>query len=187
MGRLQLSDVFQAEKVKNWKQAAEQYAILYAEMPTKQVTMHYAFFCWYLLWQWDEICFPGEESISPYERLNADTRNGISKSNLFSHLNLATKQLLSDGDIPVTYRLILMHMEKVYPYFFQSTVFSECDREHLVKAIGKTSFEKPGNRAIYQYIQTQDVSQISKEDRCAVSELFPYDCLMKTYFKWLFN
>ena len=186
MGRLQLSDVFQSEQAENWKQAAEQYAILYAEMPTNQVAMHYGFFCWYLLWQWDEICFPGEEAISPYDRPNTDTRNGISRSELFSHLNLAAKQLLSAGDVPATYKVVLAHMEKIYPYFFQNTIFSESDREHLIEAIAKDSFE-PGTRAIYQYVQTQDVSQISKEDREAVRELFPHNSLMETYFTWLFR
>ena len=187
MGRVQLSDAFQSERTGNWKQAAEQYAILYTEMPTKQTAMHYGFFCWYLLWQWDEICFPGEEAISPYERPNADTRNGISQSELLSQLNLTTKQLLSSGDVPVTYQVVLAHMEKIYPYFFQNTVFSESDREHLVEVIGKTSFAEPGARAIYQYVQTQDVSQISKEDRDAARELFPHNSLMGSYFTWLFS
>ena len=183
---LQLSDIFNSEQAENWKLVAEQYAILYAKMPTNQVAMHYGFFCWYLLWQWDEICFPGEESMSPYERSNADTRNGISRLELFFHLNLAVKQLLSAGDVPVTYQVVLAHMEKIYPHFFKNTIFSESDRINLIESIGKTSFD-PGTRAIYQYVKTQDISYMSKADREAARELFPHNSLMETYFKWLFS
>lgn len=187
MKNLKLSDVFQSEQAEDWKRVADQYVSLYAVTPTNRVAMHYAFFCWYLLWQWDEICFPGEEAISPYERPNADTRNGISKSGLFSQLNLTTKQLLTSGDIPVKYLVILAHMKKTYPYFFQDDTFSEDDREHLLEAIGNTSFEEPGTRAIYQYVQTQDVSKLSQEDKAAVHDLFPRNSLMQTYFTWLFS
>lgn len=187
MEELKLSDIFQLEQAEEWKQVADQYAYLYTEMPTNRVAMHYAFFCWYLLWQWDEICFPGEETISLYERPNADTRNGISKLGLLSQLNLTTKQLLTSGDIPVKYLVILAHMKKIYPYFFQDDTFSEADRKHLVEAIGKTSFEELGTRTIYLYVQTQDASHLAQEEKTAVHDLFPNNSLMQAYFTWLFS
>lgn len=187
MENLKLSDVFQSEQAEDWKQAADQYVSLYTVTPTNKVAMHYAFFCWYLLWQWDEICFPGEETISLYERPNADTRNGISKSGLFSQLNLTTKQLLTASDTPVKYLVILAHMEKIYPYFFQKDTFSETDRKQIVEAVGKAPFEELGVRVIYQYVQTQDASHLTKEEKAAVHDLFPSNSLMQTYFTWLFS
>ena len=75
-----LSDIFTLESAEDWKNVFTHYESLYFTTKTNEIAIHFAFFCWYLLWQWDEICFPGEESLSPYERPDADTRNGISKS-----------------------------------------------------------------------------------------------------------
>ena len=89
-----LSEISSLESKKDWKNIAVKYEALYSKAPTKEVAIHFAFFCWYLLWQWDEICFPGEEALTPSERRTSDTRNGISKSKLFSNLDLTTKNLL---------------------------------------------------------------------------------------------
>lgn len=186
MENLKLSDVFRSEQAENWKQAADQYASLYAEMPTNRVAMHYAFFCWYLLWQWDEIVFPGE-AISVYDRMAADCRNGISKSGLFSQLDLTAKQLLAARDTPIKYLVVLAHMEKIYPYFFGKDTFSQADRKQLVEAIGKAPLDELGTRAIYQYVQTQDASHLAQEEKAAVGNLFPTNSLMQTYFTWLFR
>lgn len=187
MEELKLSDIFQLEQSEKWKEAAYQYAYLYAEMPTNQIAMHYAFFCWYLLWQWDEICFPGEEITPLYERINADTRNGISKSCLLSRLDLTTKQLLTINDTPVEYLVMLTLMEKIYPYFFKKETFSEADRCQLIENIGKTSLENLGTKVIYQYVQTQASPTLIEKEKTAVSILFPQNSLIHTYLIWLFN
>ena len=57
---MELSDIFESEHEENWRIVFIQYTELYRQSPSIDVAMHFAFFCWYLLWQWDEISFPGE-------------------------------------------------------------------------------------------------------------------------------
>lgn len=71
---MEFSDIFESEHEENWRIVFVQYTELYRQSPSIDVAMHFAFFCWYLLWQWDEISFPGE-TLSPYEKGTVDTRN----------------------------------------------------------------------------------------------------------------
>ena len=57
---MEISYIFESEHEENWRIVFVQYTELYRQSPSIDVAMHFAFFCWYLLWQWDEISFPGE-------------------------------------------------------------------------------------------------------------------------------
>ena len=134
---MELSDIFESEHEENWRIVFVQYTELYRQSPSIDVAMHFAFFCWYLLWQWDEISFPGE-TLSPYEKGTVDTRNGISKSKLLCDLDVTTKHLLTSPDnTPVKYLIVLCLMKKIYPYFFKEDTFSEAKRQQVLASISQ--------------------------------------------------
>lgn len=119
---MELSNIFESEHEENWRIVFAQYTELYRQSPSIDVAMHFAFFCWYLLWQWDEISFPGE-TLSPYEKGTVDTRNGISKSKLLFDLDVTTKHLLTSPDnTPVKYLIVLCLMKKFIPIFSKRTL-----------------------------------------------------------------
>lgn len=114
---MELSNIFESEHEESWRTAFLQYTELYRQSLSIDVAMHFAFFCWYLLWQWDEISFPGE-MLSPYEKGTVDTRNGISRTDLLFDLDVTTKQLLaSPENTPVKYLIVLSLMKKFIPIF----------------------------------------------------------------------
>ena len=182
-----LQEIFALESAEDWKNTSEHYESLYSSVHTNEVAIHFAFFCWYLLWQWDEICFPGEESMSIYERPNAETRNGISKS-LFSNLDLTTSQLLTSWEsVPPKYLVVLALMKKIYPYFFRESTFSETLEQNLLNFISHNFFNELGVRTIYNYIQTQDSEHLTANEKMAINSLFPKGSLIQSYFTWLFS
>lgn len=183
-----LQEIFALESAEDWKNTSEHYESLYSSVHTNEVAIHFAFFCWYLLWQWDEICFPGEESMSIYERPNAETRNGISKSQLFSNLDLTTSQLLTSWkSVPPKYLVVLALMKKIYPCFFRESTFSETLEQNLLSFISHNFFNELGVRIIYNYIQTQDSEHLTANEKIAINSLFPKGSLIQSYFTWLFS
>ena len=181
-----LSEVYISEQNEDWKKAISQYEALYREEPSGDIAIHFAFLCWYLLWQWDQISFPGE-TISPYERMSAEVRNGISQSSLASHLDAAAKQLLSCTRTPVQYLIVLVHMKKIYPYFFRDETFSELAAQQLLNSIREEAADDPGVNAIRTYLQDDSMAKITPEEKEAACGLFPNGSLMQTYFTWLFH
>lgn len=182
-----LSEIFDSEYKNCWEKAASQYDSLYDESPSSEVAAHFAFFCWYLLWQWDEISFPGE-TLSPYEKFRVDTRNGISKEKLFSNLDSTTKYLLNMKDETATkYLIVLCHMKKIYPYFFDDTIFSDTEMQQLINFVKGKKLGDLGTTVLYDYLQTQNAGHITSEEKVAVNNLFPRHSLMQSYFNWLFN
>lgn len=183
-----LSDIFTLESAEDWKNVFTHYESLYFTTKTNEIAIHFAFFCWYLLWQWDEICFPGEESLSPYERPDADTRNGISKSKLENNLDSSTEYLLTSWEsTPKKYLIVLSHMKKIYPYFFREETFPEILAQQLLDFIAKKPFDELGVKIIYNYIQTQDSTHLTTNERTAICNLFPSNSLIQSYFTWLFS
>ena len=184
---MELSNIFESEHEGNWKTAFQQYTELYRQSPSIDVAMHFAFFCWYLLWQWDEISFPGE-TLSPYEKGTVDTRNGISRTELLFDLDVTTKQLLaSPENTPVNYLIVLSLMKKIYPYFFKEESFSEVKREQLLAFISQKPLADLGTKAIYDYLQTQNTVTTPPAEKIAVRTIFPPNSLIQSYFTWLFN
>lgn len=183
---MDLAKIFVSEREKHWKTAFAQYRELYRQSPSAEVAIHFAFFCWYLLWQWDEISFPGE-TLSCYERGSADTRGGIARSGLLFHLDLTAGQLLASPEsIPAKYLLVLSLMKKIYPYFFKEETFSEDRRQQLVAFLRQKPLGDPGTQAIYDYLQTQSTAGILPAGKAAAPTLFPPDSLLRSYFTWLF-
>ena len=140
MGK-QLSEIYKAEnelyeaekeQEQDWPKVFARYKELYQQFPVQKVAIHFAFFCWYLLWQWDEIVFPGEQ-LSSYDRATLDIRNGMSKSELFSSLNRMARRLLSPVDeTEDKYLAILIHMRNIYSYFFESNILSDAFAEQIL-------------------------------------------------------
>lgn len=184
---MELNEIFEYEQKENWEVVFAQYKKIYQEKPSLDVAMHFAFFCWYMLWQWDEITFPGE-TLSPYEKDTVDIRNGISKSGLFSDLDRTTKYLLTSlENTPLKYLIVISLMKKIYPYFFKEDTFSEVKRQQLLYYISKKSLDDLGIKAIYDYLQTQSTNNIAPAAKIAINNLFPKNSLMQSYFNWLFS
>ena len=183
-----LSEIFSLESAEDWRAVSEGYESLFLSAKTKEAAIHFAFFCWYLLWQWDEICFPGEESLSMYERPNAEIRNGISKTKLFLNLDSATEFLLDPREqTPKKYLVVLCHMKNVYPYFFRDETFPDMLLPRLLDLIAEGSFCEPGVQVIYNYIMTRDSTHLTADEKTAIDGLFPKDSLIQSYFTWLFS
>ena len=184
---MELSTIFEYEHKEDWETVSTLYVELYQQNPSQDVAMHFAFFCWYLLWQWDEISFLGE-TLSPYEKATVDTRNGISKTELLSNLDLTTQYLLTSlENTPQKYLVLLSLMKKIYPYFFKEETFSEVDRKKLFVFISQRTQDDLGTKVIYNYLQTQSTNNISPSEKVAVTNLFPKYSLIQSYFSWLFN
>lgn len=184
---MELSRIFESEREENWRIAFAQYTELYRQTPSLDAAMHFAFFCWYLLWQWDEISFPGER-LSPYEKGTVDTRSGISRSGLLLNLDATTKHLLAPLEtLPARYLVVLALMKKNYPYFFKEETFSEAKRQQLSALIRQKTLEDPGTQAIWNYLQTQSTAGILPSERTAVRSVFPSNSLLQSYFTWLFD
>lgn len=181
-----LSNIFIFEQREDWKEVSLQYTKLYQEKPTQAVAMHFAFFCWYLLWQWDEISFPGEK-ISPYERMTVDSRNGISKKDLLANLDATTQQLLSSDKIPDKYLMVLVHMKMLYPYFFKDETLSEETAKKLLVSISDRSLSDLGVKVLSNYLRNQSNTAITDAEKEAVNSLFTKGSLMQKYFTWLFS
>lgn len=181
-----LSEIFALESMEDWKSVYMKYETLYSATPTEEVALHYAFFCWYLLWQWDEICFPGEEPLSSAERRNADTRNGISKSDLFFRLDSASKTLLTSWECtPTKYLAVLCHMKKIYPYFFLEMTFPQVMERKIFDFMREAS--DSGTKLICHYIRTGTTPLLTTGEKLAVENLFPKNSLIQSYFTWLFD
>ena len=152
---------------KNWEDAFGEYKKLYAENLSEEVAVGFAFFCWYLLWQWDEISFSGE-NLSPYEKINADKRNGISKKDLGNYLD-ETSDYILNSKTP-EYIALIYHMKKLYPYFFKN---SDCR---------KIFTHSEAANIIFAY---SDDRKYSPQERKIVVDFFSRFALIKDYFQWL--
>lgn len=184
---MELSNFFESEHEESWRTAFLQYTELYRQSLSIDVAMHFAFFCWYLLWQWDEISFHGE-TLSPYEKGTVDTRNGISRTDLLFDLDVTTKQLLaSPENTPVKYLIVLSLMKKIYPYFFKEETFSEVKRSQLLAFISQKTLADLGTKVIYDYLQTQNTVTILPAEKIAARTIFPPNSLIQSYFTWLLD
>ena len=82
-----LKAILDYEHNEQWLAALNCYKGIWDHNPTDDVAIRYCFFCWYLIWQWEQIDFPGEDSQSiPYQK--ADTNYTPHKSSN----NITTKE-----------------------------------------------------------------------------------------------
>lgn len=192
----QLSEIYKAEnelyeaekeQEQDWPKVFAQYKELYQQFPVQNVAIHFAFFCWYLLWQWDEIVFPGEQ-LSSYDRATLDIRNGMSKSELFSSLNRMARRLLSPVDeTEDKYLAILIHMRNIYPYFFESNILSDAFAEQILVYLENKQTTDFITKRICLYQRNPDITWSSDKEKTA-DEMFPSDgSLITHYFQWLFR
>ena len=192
----QLSEIYKAEnelykaekeQEQDWPKVFAQYKELYRQFPVQQVAIHFAFFCWYLLWQWDEIVFPGEKP-SSHERAALDMRGGMSTSELYSSLNcMASKLLLSVAETEDRYLAILIHMRHIYPYFFESNILSDESAEQILVYLENKQTTDLITKRICLYQRNPDITQSSGEEKTD-NEMFPSDgSLLTHYFQWLFR
>lgn len=182
-----LSEVYKAEKEQDWPKVFAQYKELYQQFPVQKVAIHFAFFCWYLLWQWDEIVFPGEQ-LSFHERITLDIRNGMSKSELLSSLNcMASKLLASMDKTEDKYLAILIHMHNIYPYFFESNTLSSEFAEQIFVYLEKKQTTDFVTKRICLYQRNTGITQSLGGEKTD-DEMFPSDgSLIANYFQWLFR
>ena len=76
-----LKAILDYEHNEQWLAALNCYKGIWDHNPTDDVAIRYCFFCWYLIWQWEQIDFPGED-ISFEAKITVDNRMGISKAEL---------------------------------------------------------------------------------------------------------
>ena len=185
--RTHLAEIFAWEKQEDWSEAFRGYTALYGKEPSIETAIHFAFFCWYMLWQWDEIQLTGEV-LSPYERMKTENRCGLSRPVLFRDLDRTAEYLLADGrGTPARYLAVLVHMRKIYPYFFKEETFPESMACHLLDQIRKRGDGEPGVQAICRYVQDGAFACIPSREKAAAKELFPRGSLLSQYFVWLFS
>lgn len=183
------NELYKAEKEQeqDWPKVFARYKELYRQFPVQKVAIHFAFFCWYLLWQWDEIAFPGEK-LPFHERATLDTRGGLSKSELFSSLNCMASKLLSSVDeTEDKYLAILIHMRHIYPYFFESNILSDEFSEQILVYLENKQTADPITKRICLYQRNPDITQSSDEEKTDNEMLPPNGSLITHYFQWLFR
>ncbi len=182
-----LAKIFEAEERNDWYEALLLYKQLYNSSHSHEVAIHFAFYCWYMLWQWDEIIFPCE-ILSFQERIASDTRCGISRLELMTILDQLTKQLLKDADeIPVIFLIVLVHMQRIYPYFFCNETFSDEQSEQLLKELEERPKGNLGAEILLAYQRNSEYRCTLFEEKSAIQKLFPQNSLMEQYFCWLFD
>ena len=183
----QLEKIFEAEAREDWYSVFLLYKELYTRSGSREVTIHFAFFCWYLLWQWDEIVFPGED-LTAQQRIAQDVRCGLSRPELMHCLDKTTRRLLTAADeTPTRYLVILIHMQRIYPYFFDKETFSDEIRERLYRYLALRQKEDPGTEFLYAYQENPTLQCRTQEQKDAIRALFSENSLMHRYFCWLFR
>ena len=154
-------------KNEKWEDAFFQYKKLYSENKCGDLALSFAFFCWYLLWRWDEISFYGE-NLSTYEKISADRRNGISKKDLEEYLSDTSDYILNCGK--TEYIALIYHMKKIYPYFFKNSIclpiITDSETANII-------------------LNYSDTKKCKKEEKETVLKFFSRFALIKNYFEWL--
>lgn len=113
--------------------------------PTDDVAIRYCFFCWYLIWQWEQIDFPGED-ISFEAKITVDNRMGISKAEL-EH-TLSSIACGYSNNFQIEYKCILVHLKRLIPYAFS---FSSKSTETLLSELQKAAKGNAVAQAILRY------------------------------------
>lgn len=110
-----LKAILDYEHNEQWLAALNCYKGIWDHNPTDDVAIRYCFFCWYLIWQWEQIDFPGED-ISFEAKITVDNRMGISKAELEHTLSSIACGYYNNFQIE--YKCILVHLKRLIPYAF---------------------------------------------------------------------
>ena len=108
-----LKAILDYEHNEQWLAALNCYKGIWDHNPTDDVAIRYCFFCWYLIWQWEQIDFPGED-ISFEAKITVDNRMGISKAELEHTLSSIACGYYNNFQIE--YKCILVHLKRLIPY-----------------------------------------------------------------------
>lgn len=100
-----LKAILDYEHNEQWLAALNCYKGIWDHNPTDDVAIRYCFFCWYLIWQWEQIDFPGED-ISFEAKITVDNRMGISKAEL-EHMLQARQHQRQIHIIILTFSMII--------------------------------------------------------------------------------
>ena len=103
-----LKAILDYEHNEQWLAALNCYKGIWDHNPTDDVAIRYCFFCWYLIWQWEQIDFPGED-ISFEAKITVDNRMGISKAEL-EH-TLSSIACGYSNNFQIEYKCILVHLK----------------------------------------------------------------------------
>ena len=105
-----LKAILDYEHNEQWLAALNCYKGIWDHNPTDDVAIRYCFFCWYLIWQWEQIDFPGED-ISFEAKITVDNRMGISKAELEHTLSSIACGYYNNFQIE--YKCILVHLKRL--------------------------------------------------------------------------
>ena len=155
------------------------YKGIWDHNPTDDVAIRYCFFCWYLIWQWEQIDFPGED-ISFEAKITVDNRMGISKAELEHTLSSIACGYYNNFQIE--YKCILVHLKRLIPYAFS---FSSKSTETLLSELQKAAKGNAVAQAILRYQQDNSFKCKSDSDQISIQKFFPTCGLMDEYFRWL--
>jgi hypothetical protein len=155
------------------------YKGIWDHNPTDDVAIRYCFFCWYLIWQWEQIDFPGED-ISFEAKITVDNRMGISKAEL-EH-TLSSIACGYSNNFQIEYKCILVHLKRLIPYAFS---FSSKSTETLLSELQKAAKGNAVAQAILRYQQDNSFKCKSDSDQISIQKFFPTCGLMDEYFRWL--
>lgn len=126
-----LKAILDYEHNEQWLAALNCYKGIWDHNPTDDVAIRYCFFCWYLIWQWEQIDFPGED-ISFEAKITVDNRMGISKAELEHTLSSIACGYYNNFQIE--YKCILVHLKRLIPYAFSfSSKYSIAQRNAIVE------------------------------------------------------
>ena len=144
------------------------------------------FFCWYFIWQWDEIDFP-DEHYSIEEKGFTDRRGGLSLSALTQMISPMAHQIAS-GEIGASpeEQMILVHMQRIYPYFFDASLFSDQDAQRLFRLLNRNRESSRVVSALCSYRRNWRW-QCTETAARGLREYFCHGGLMDDYFLWLFR
>lgn len=174
-----LKAILDYEHNEQWLAALNCYKGIWDHNPTDDVAIRYCFFCWYFIWQWEQIDFPGED-ISFEAKITVDNRMGISKAEL-EH-TLSSIACGYSNNFQIEYKCILVHLKRLIPYAFS---FSSKSTETLLSELQKAAKGNAVAQAILRYQQDNSFKCKSDSDQISIQKFFPTCGLMDEYFRWL--
>lgn len=180
----QITAVCALEDAQRWKDAFQLYQSNGGD--SGAMAIRAVFFCWYFLWQWDEIDFPGK-SYSIEEKNSIDRRGGLSLSAL-TRLISPMAHKIAAGEISASpeEQMILVHMQRIYPYFFDASLFSSQDAQRLFRLLNRNRRNSTVVSALCSYRRNWRW-QCTEAASHGLREYFYRGGLMDDYFLWLFG
>lgn len=180
----QVAAVCALEEAQRWGEAFQWYQSNGGS--SGAMAIRAVFFCWYFIWQWEQIDFPGEQ-YSIEEKGLTDQRGGLSLSALTQMISPLAHQIAS-GEISASpeEQMILVHMQRIYPYFFDASLFSDQDARRLFRPLSRNQKNSTVVSALCSYRRDWRWQCTEAASR-GLREYFCHEGLMDDYFLWLFR